>query len=119
MLPVVNSFTIDETLEFQAGVLALIQKIKGRNRVAYQTYDFQNTGWQDQYRGYYTQNPVNKQPTAFIPSPSPTYQTSMHHSRQISYNLHHQLLNHLIILNGFHLHQQHPLYNHQTHRTWI
>ncbi|CAG9836176.1 unnamed protein product [Diabrotica balteata] len=82
MLPAVDLFTMDETLEFQAGVLALIQKIKGRNRVGYQTYDVPNTGWQDQYCGYYTQYPVNQQPTAFIPSPSLTSQTSYQANQQ-------------------------------------
>ncbi|XP_045478973.1 uncharacterized protein LOC123683977 [Harmonia axyridis] len=73
VLPAVDSFTMDETLEFQAGVLALIQKIKGRNRVGFQRYDYQ-TEWQDPYRGYHTQ-PL-QQLAAFVHSPSPTSQSS-------------------------------------------
>ncbi|CAG5043435.1 unnamed protein product [Parnassius apollo] len=74
IIPILNTLTIEETLEFQASVMTMLQKIKSRN------YERPNYGhWRgsynqmtgpDQYSGYYTHNSVNQQATTSIPSTS-------------------------------------------------
>ncbi|CAG5026241.1 unnamed protein product [Parnassius apollo] len=68
IIPILNTITIEETLEFQASVMTMLQKIKSRNyeRPNYghwrDSYYNQMTG-PDQYSGYYTHNSVNQQAT--------------------------------------------------------
>lgn len=73
IIPILNTLTIEETLEFQASVMTMLQKIKSRN------YERPNYGhWRDSYNQItgpdqysdYTHNSVNQQATTSIPSTS-------------------------------------------------
>ncbi|CAB3229478.1 unnamed protein product [Arctia plantaginis] len=79
IIPILNTLTIEETLEFQASVMTMLQKIKSRN------YERPNYGhWRDsynqmtgpdQYSGYYTHNSVNQQATPTQDQHYPGYST--------------------------------------------
>ncbi|KPJ14065.1 hypothetical protein RR48_02666 [Papilio machaon] len=88
IIAILNTLTIEETLEFQASVMTMLQKIKSRNyeRPNYgpmstpmrDSYN-QMTG-PDQYSGYYTHNSVNQQATPTQDQHHPGY--SMQSSNQ-------------------------------------
>lgn len=86
IIPILNTLTIEETLEFQASVMTMLQKIKSRN------YERPNYGhWRDsynqitgpdQYSGYYTHNSVNQQPIPTQDQHYPGYSTQYNSSNQ-------------------------------------
>ncbi|KOB67397.1 Dihydrouridine synthase domain containing protein [Operophtera brumata] len=86
IIPILNTLTIEETLEFQASVMTMLQKIKSRN------YERPNYGhWRDsynqmtgpdQYSGYYTHNSVNQQATPTQDQHHPGYSTQYNSSNQ-------------------------------------
>ncbi|CAB3256590.1 unnamed protein product [Arctia plantaginis] len=86
IIPILNTLTIEETLEFQASVMTMLQKIKSRN------YERPNYGhWRDsynqmtgpdQYSGCYTHNSVNQQATPTQDQHYPGYSTQYNSSNQ-------------------------------------